>query len=506
MSDRARPRRPRPSPSASSPGRGSTAATSCPGRTRATRTASGSRRSCCSRRRSRPCSATTSASSRASPTSPRSRPPRSDDVLAAVERPRLLQPRAQPASLRAGRRRPSTAASSRRRARRWRELPGIGRSTAAAIAAFCFGERVAILDGNVKRVLARVLAFEGDLAEARARARALGARRPRCCRRATSSRYTQGLMDLGATVCRARAPHCLLCPAARRLRRGARRHAGALPDQVAPPRPRPARERWLELAGATRSGCSSGRDAVSGPASGACPSSTRCDAFDERRLRGWPGQAEMLSTVRPRSDPFRLAPAAGRWTFPARRRRALAALLARWPDGRWLTRDAALALGLPAPLRRLLQSRRRRPGPSRRGARRRCNSPCSAHAHLESTTSRRTSGSASAISFCLASIGDRQDLAPAVRNPAGVVEPVRLRGKARRLAPRARRSRRPGSCDVRLARRRRDARRRPRSASSRRATGRRASWRLAPTSKRSVPRQRTCRMPACALSTSSISA
>src|SRR6202008_3965474 len=45
------------------------------------------------------------------------------------------------------------------------ELPGIGRSTAAAIAAFCFGERVAILDGNVKRVLTRVLAFEGDIAQ-----------------------------------------------------------------------------------------------------------------------------------------------------------------------------------------------------------------------------------------------------------------------------------------------------------------------------------------------------
>ena len=54
------------------------------------------------------------------------------------------------------------------------ELPGIGRSTAAAIAAFCFGERVAILDGNVKRVLARVLAFAGDLAEGARRARALG--------------------------------------------------------------------------------------------------------------------------------------------------------------------------------------------------------------------------------------------------------------------------------------------------------------------------------------------
>ena len=46
------------------------------------------------------------------------------------------------------------------------ELPGIGRSTAAAIASFCFGERVAILDGNVKRVLTRVLAYERDIAQA----------------------------------------------------------------------------------------------------------------------------------------------------------------------------------------------------------------------------------------------------------------------------------------------------------------------------------------------------
>ncbi|RYY72493.1 MAG: A/G-specific adenine glycosylase, partial [Comamonadaceae bacterium] len=46
-------------------------------------------------------------------------------------------------------------------------LPGIGRSTSAAIAAFCFGERVAILDGNVKRVLTRVLGFGGDLASSK---------------------------------------------------------------------------------------------------------------------------------------------------------------------------------------------------------------------------------------------------------------------------------------------------------------------------------------------------
>jgi hypothetical protein len=50
-------------------------------------------------------------------------------------------------------------------------LPGIGRSTAAAIAAFCFGERAAILDGNVKRVLTRALGFDEDLAGAAAQQR-----------------------------------------------------------------------------------------------------------------------------------------------------------------------------------------------------------------------------------------------------------------------------------------------------------------------------------------------
>ena len=94
-------------------------------------------------------------------------------------------------------------------------LPGIGRSTAAAIASFCFGERVAILDGNVKRVLARVLGFDKDLA------RAAGARElwdhadallpPPGCEEQMPA-YSQGLMDLGATLCLPRKPQCLLCP------------------------------------------------------------------------------------------------------------------------------------------------------------------------------------------------------------------------------------------------------------------------------------------------------
>lgn len=96
-------------------------------------------------------------------------------------------------------------------------LPGIGRSTAAAIAAFCFGERVAILDGNVKRVLTRVLAFEQDLSTA-ANERALWdiatTLLPAADQPADISRYTQGVMDLGAAVCSTRKPSCMICPVA----------------------------------------------------------------------------------------------------------------------------------------------------------------------------------------------------------------------------------------------------------------------------------------------------
>lgn len=96
-----------------------------------------------------------------------------------------------------------------------RALPGVGRSTAAAIAAFAFGRRAAILDGNVKRVLARAFGIEGfpgqravearlwRLAEAQLPARGI-------------ERYTQALMDLGATVCTRARPRCEACPVAAR--------------------------------------------------------------------------------------------------------------------------------------------------------------------------------------------------------------------------------------------------------------------------------------------------
>ncbi|MDP1979198.1 A/G-specific adenine glycosylase [Undibacterium sp.] len=91
------------------------------------------------------------------------------------------------------------------------ELPGIGRSTAAAITAFSYGTVAAILDGNVKRVFARVFGIDGYpgtkpvednmwlRAQALLPAQDIGA-------------YTQGLMDLGATVCTRSSPKCPQCP------------------------------------------------------------------------------------------------------------------------------------------------------------------------------------------------------------------------------------------------------------------------------------------------------
>jgi len=85
-------------------------------------------------------------------------------------------------------------------------LPGVGRSTAAAVAVFAFGERAAILDGNVKRVLARQFGAEGKDAQWALAERLLPGR--------GIEAYTQGLMDLGATLCRRSNPDCRRCPVA----------------------------------------------------------------------------------------------------------------------------------------------------------------------------------------------------------------------------------------------------------------------------------------------------
>jgi A/G-specific adenine glycosylase len=90
-------------------------------------------------------------------------------------------------------------------------LPGIGNYTAAAILSIAFGEKLAVLDGNVARVLARIGALRGDLRSAQnwkklqeTANRFLDAKSP--------GDWNQAMMELGATLCTPKSPQCLLCP------------------------------------------------------------------------------------------------------------------------------------------------------------------------------------------------------------------------------------------------------------------------------------------------------
>jgi A/G-specific adenine glycosylase len=94
---------------------------------------------------------------------------------------------------------------------RW--LPGIGHYTAAAISSIAFGLPRAALDGNVMRVLSRVMAETGDIGSAATRVR-LQAVADELLDRKRPGDFNQAMMELGATVCLPKQPQCLLCPVA----------------------------------------------------------------------------------------------------------------------------------------------------------------------------------------------------------------------------------------------------------------------------------------------------
>lgn len=129
-------------------------------------------------------------------------------------------------------------------------LPGIGRSTAAAIVAQATGARAAILDGNVKRVLARVHAVAGYPGEARVLARLWDFAEEHTPSERVAD-YTQAIMDLGATLCTRTRPGCERCPVA------ARCAARSMDNPEAFPAPKPRRRlpervvRWFLFIDAT---------------------------------------------------------------------------------------------------------------------------------------------------------------------------------------------------------------------------------------------------------------
>ncbi|MFZ9049418.1 MAG: A/G-specific adenine glycosylase [Steroidobacteraceae bacterium] len=115
-------------------------------------------------------------------------------------------------------------------------LPGIGRSTAGAILALSCGQRHAILDGNVRRVLARCFGVEGWPGERAVESR-LWTIAEACTPHQRVGAYTQAIMDLGATVCTRSRPACERCP----LREGCVAHASGRQSELPSPRPRRTR-------------------------------------------------------------------------------------------------------------------------------------------------------------------------------------------------------------------------------------------------------------------------
>jgi A/G-specific adenine glycosylase len=118
-------------------------------------------------------------------------------------------------------------------------LPGIGRYTAGAIASIAFDRPAPLVDGNVARVLARLLGIRDDVASAAGKARLWEAAEALVAAAPAPGDWNQALMELGATVCLPRAPRCARCPVARSCDARAAGDAEALPRKARKTAPRP---------------------------------------------------------------------------------------------------------------------------------------------------------------------------------------------------------------------------------------------------------------------------
>ncbi|HQS69490.1 MAG: A/G-specific adenine glycosylase [Novosphingobium sp. 28-62-57] len=129
-----------------------------------------------------------------------------------------------------------------------RALPGLGEYTAAAVAAIAFGRRAVVVDANVERVVARLFAIDEPLPGGRAAVRfAAGQVTPD----ARAGDFAQAMMDLGATICTARSPRCMLCPLSGQCRGLAEGAPERLPVKAAK-KAKPVRQGrayWIERGG-----------------------------------------------------------------------------------------------------------------------------------------------------------------------------------------------------------------------------------------------------------------
>lgn len=239
-------------------------------------------------------------------------------------------------------------------------LPGIGRSTAGAILAQAWSERFPILDGNVKRVLARFHGIEGfpglpaiekrlwTLAEHHVRSRDLPDSR--------MADYTQAQMDFGATLCTRHDPACVLCPLQAdcvALREG---RTDELPTPK-PGKPLPERSAIVLLAENAAGEVLLQRRPPAGiwAALWSLPEAADHAAarqWFDTHLQGDYDHGEALAEVPHAFTHYRLRLHPLRWHALAPRD-----AVRDNDDLRWVARDALASLGIPAPIRKLLDSR-----------------------------------------------------------------------------------------------------------------------------------------------------
>lgn len=226
-------------------------------------------------------------------------------------------------------------------------LPGIGRSTANAIVAQAYDRRAPILDGNVKRVLARHAGVEGWPGRS-AVLRALWSEAEARTPADRAADYTQAIMDLGATVCTSRRPDCGNCPVADDC---TARRANRIEEFPAarPKRPRPRREATLIIVENEHSEVLMQRRPPSGIWGGLW-------SLPEREDLERPPAAENVSapeTIRHQFTHFTL-------DIRFERIRVTGELnVADRDDLRWLEPGEALKSGLPQPIRHVIEGLRR---------------------------------------------------------------------------------------------------------------------------------------------------
>ncbi len=231
-------------------------------------------------------------------------------------------------------------------------LPGIGRTTASAIAAFAYGAHAPILEGNVKRVLARHRGVEGYPGAPKVENELWRIARSLLPKDDVES-YTQGLMDLGATVCTRAAPRCNACPVARDC-------VARIEDRIALlPSPRPRKtlpQRSVRMLVIERAGTIL---LEKRPATGIwgglwslpeVPVDADPAAHCRLRFAARVTSGEELAPIEHGFTHFRLT------ILPQRVAVRLWPPRVESPGYLWLTRDDALAAALPSPIRKLVRS------------------------------------------------------------------------------------------------------------------------------------------------------